>query len=220
MTEVQSQPTPATRTAGALAIVTGIAALALLAAHPEGGGNTFAEYMKSEAATRVMSGIVHGGFIFVLSLQIVAYAMLSGRLGLSRISTMAGLVFFACGAAFMSGNLLMDGLTSPGVAVRYLPVPDKVDYARSLFVLIANMTRFMMPIGLAFQSAAIAAWGWALTAAGRRALGLFAILMGTATVVAIGANAILLFNPFVLMGAIVATAVWAIAVGIAMVRGL
>lgn len=206
------------RATGFLSIATGIAAFALLANHPGGDARTFADILKNEAANQAMNAIVHGGFIVVVALETVCYAVLSARLGFSRITAIAGLVFFAFGAAFLSGSLLLDGLTSPAVAARYLAAPNKIDFARSLFILIGATISFLMPIGLAFQSAAIACWGWALTASGKsRVAGVFGIALGGVLLAALAANFVA-SNPFVLMGAIAATAVWAIIVGIVLLR--
>ena len=204
---------PRTRSVGLVSIVSGIAAIALLANHPGEAAQTFADVLKNEAANRLMDGVVHGGFIAVLALQLVCYSIFSARLGLSRAMTIAGLVFFAMGTAFMSASLLIDGLATPAIAMRNLAAPAKLEYAKSLFVLMGTLVGFLMPIGLMFQSAAIAAWGWATTASGQsRVAGMFGIVMGGLMIAALGAN-FAVMNPFVLMGAIAGTALWAIVVG-------
>ena len=209
---------PRTRSVGLIAIMSGIAAIALLANHPEGTAQTFADVLKSEAANRLMDGVVHGGFIAVLGLQLVCYSIFSARLGLSRAPTVAGLVFFAMGAAFLSASMLIDGLATPAIAARYLAAPAKLEYAKSLFVLMSTLVGFLMPIGLMFQSAAIAAWGWALTASRQsRSAGLFGLLLGGVMFAALGAS-FALMNPFVLMGAITGTALWTIVVGAFLMR--
>lgn len=206
-----------TRGIGLLTVATGIAAFALLAAHPAENARTFAEVVQNEAAGQLVSGIVHGGFIVVLTLQAVCYAVFSGRLGLQRPAAVAGLVFFAIGTAFFCGSLLMDGLVTPAIAARYVTKPDKIESARALFILMSVMTSFLMPIGLTFQSAAIAAWGWALTASGRRAAGLFGIVLGVVMVVALVASFVM-GNPLAMMAAIIATGAWAITAGMLMIR--
>ena len=69
-----------------------------------------------------------------------------------------------------------------------------------------------MPIGLALQSAGIAAWGWALTASGSRAAGLTGLVLGSLCIAALGAG-FALGNPMAMMGALAAMAVWAMVVG-------
>ena len=205
-----------TRGIGMLTVATGLAAFALLAAHPAENARTFAEVVQNEAAGQLMSAIVHGGFIVVLALQAVCYAVFSGRLGLQRSATVAGLVFFALGTAFFCGSLLMDGLVTPAIAARYVARPDKIESARALFILMSAMTSFLMPIGLTFQSAAIAAWGWALTATGPRTAGLWCLVLGVVMVGALVAS-VAMANPFAMMGAIVATGVWALVTGTLMI---
>lgn len=215
-TKDHSAPAP-TRGVGLLTIATGIAGFALLALHPGGEARDFAGMVKEEAAGQFMNAVVHGGFIAVLTVQMVCYAVLSRRLGLSRTAAVAGLVFFAAGAAFMAGSLLLDGLVTPAIAARYVTKPDKIESARVLFVLIGTSVSFLMPIGLAFQSAAIAAWGWALTASGSRAAGLFGLVLGLALIAALAAS-FAMGNPMLMMGAIVGTSVWAVVAGIVLMR--
>lgn len=202
---------------GVLAIATGIAGIALLAFHPGGAATDFAGVLKEEAANRAADALVHGGFIVVLALQTVCYAMLSARLGLTRTVVVAALVFFAFGAAFLSGSMLVDGLMTPAIAARYVSKPDKIETARALFVLMGTAISFLMPVGLAFQSAAVAAWGWALTASGSRGLGLAALATGTLMIAAMVAG-LATMNPVALMIGIAGSAMWAMLAGIALLR--
>lgn len=208
---------PRPRGIGLLAIATGIAGFGLLAFHPGGAATDFAGVLKEEAANRAADALVHGGFIAVLALQMVCYAILSARLGLTRGTVMAALVFFAFGAAFLSGSMLVDGLMTPAIAARYVGKPDKIESARALFVLMGTAISFLMPVGLAFQSAAVTAWGWALTASGSRSLGLAAMAIGATMVMAMVAG-FLTMNPIALMAGIVGTAMWAVLAGTALLR--
>jgi hypothetical protein len=198
---------------GGLAIFAGIAALVLLANHPSDAAHSFAEMLKSEAANRFADGVVHGGFIVVLALQTICYAVFTRRLGWSCPAALAGFVFFAAGAMFLSGSMAIDGFVGPAVAAHYLPSPDKLDRAQSLFVLIGTMISVLMPMGLLFQSAAIAAWSWALAKTGRRAAGRLGLFASSLTIAALAPGFVHL-NPFVLMGAIVETSVWSIFAGV------
>lgn len=213
-----NQTWPKERAAGILTIATGVAALVLLALHPGGDARNFADVLKDEAGHQLANAIVHGGFIVVLALQMVCYAVLSGRLGWQRPVTIAGVVFFAMGVAFFSASLLLDGLVTPAIAARYLAKPDKIESARVLLVLLGTLVSFLMPIALAFQSAAIAAWGWALNASGARGAGLTGLALGGLMIAAVIAS-FALGNPMALMGAIVAAAVWAFVSGTTMMRG-
>ncbi len=204
------------RAVGLLLIATAVASLALLANHPEVHAHSFAEVLKQEAANRGIDALVHGGFIAVLAMQLVCYAIFSQRLRLRRPPVVAGLVFFTAGAAFLAASMVLDGLVTPAIAVRFLMAPDKQDYAKSILVLIGALIGVLMPIGLAFQSFGVAAWGIALLIRGSsRIVGAFGLLLGIGIT---GALAALAMNPFVLMGAIVGLAVWAAAVGLQLMR--
>jgi hypothetical protein len=206
--------TPA-RATGLLAIATGLAAIGLLAFHPGGDARNFAEVLRDEAANRLADAIVHGGFVAVLALQAICYAVLSMRIGRAAV---AGLVFFAFGAAFLSASMVLDGLATPALAVKYLAAPEKIEFAKSLFALVGTLISLLMPIGLAFQSAAIAAWGTALAASGvSRIAGALGLVLGGASFAALAATAGAM-NPFVLMAAIAAASVWAIVAGIVLLR--
>jgi hypothetical protein len=207
--------TPA-RAAGILSIATGIATVALLANHPGGDAHTFADVLKDEAANRTMDAVVHGGFVVVLALQAICYATLSARIGRGAIT---GLVFFAFGAAFLSASMVLDGLVTPALAVKYLAAPQKIEFAKSLFALVGTLIGLLMPIGLAFQSAAVGAWGVALTTSGiSRIAGIIGLALGAAAFVALAATAGTL-NPLVLMGVLAVTALWAVVAGFVLLRG-
>jgi hypothetical protein len=213
-----AMPAPALpRGIGLLAIATGIAGFGLLAFHPGGAATDFAGVLKEEAANQAADAMVHGGFIVVLALQTVCYAMLSARLGLTRGVVVAALVFFAFGAAFLSGSMLVDGLMTPAIAARYVVKPEKIEAARVLFVLMGTAISFLMPIGLAFQSAAVTAWGWALTASGSRSLGLATLAVGTIMIAAMVAG-FATMNTMALMVGIAGSAVWAVLAGAALLR--
>ena len=209
---------PQHRAVGVLIIATSVLSLALLALHPGGDAKTFADVLKNEASNRLADGIVHGGFIAVLAVQLVCYVVFSARLGLSRATTIAGLVFFAMGAMFLCGSMVLDGLATPAVAARYLAAPAKIEFAKALFVLIGTLIGVLMPIGLMFQSAAIAMWGWALAESRQSPkLGYASAAVGTALVAVLtmgfGAS-----NPIILMSALVVTAGWAATVGVLLIR--
>lgn len=205
------------RGVGLLAIATGIVAFALLAFHPGGDAHDFAGVLKEEAANRGMDALVHGGFIVVLALQTVCYAMFSARLGWQRPAAVAGFVFFCAGAIFLAGSMVLDGLVTPAVAARYLAAPAKIEFARALFVLVGALIGVLMPAGIAFQAGAFAAWGTALMGSGRRVAGAFGVLLGVAMIAGVAAG-IATANPVALMGGIVGTAVWAIVGGATMMR--
>ena len=195
------------RTAGILLLLTALASLALLAAHPGETATTFAGVLKEEVANRSVAGPVHGGYIAVLVLQIIGYAKLSARLDLRRLLPLAGIVFFAAGTVFLSASLLLDGLVIPALAARYADVPAKIESARALFVFCETAIGFLMPIGLMFQGASIASWGAALWRRSRIAGGI-GVLFGLLMLGALTAN-FARPNPVFLMGSLIAPMLWA-----------
>ncbi|HEX3672930.1 MAG TPA: hypothetical protein VHU87_01530 [Rhizomicrobium sp.] len=144
--------------------------------------------------------------------EIVCYLVLTLRL--RRLTALAGMAFFAVGVALLSGSLVTDGLVIPAIAAKYVALPAKLETARSLFLLCSSFIRVLMPMGLAFQAAAMAAWSWALLRSGvARALGVCGLAAGGALLAAIGAQA---QNPLVPMAAIGVLALWALGVGVVM----
>lgn len=204
-----------TRAVAVLSMAAGVASLALLAMHPGGQARDFAAVLREETANQMEDALVHGGFIVVSALQLVCYVVFSMRLGLHRAAVAAGLVFFAIGAAFLCDSMVMDGLVTPAIAAKYVGAPDKADFAKSLFVLIGALIGVLMPAGLFFQSLGVASWGFALlrSPSPSRVAGALAVTIGA---VIVGALAVTFgrLDPLVLMGGIVALAVWAFAAGV------
>ncbi|MGD0864949.1 MAG: hypothetical protein ABSA49_05280 [Rhizomicrobium sp.] len=198
----------AERTAGILLLLTAFASLALFAAHPDETATTFAGVLKEEAANRSVAAAVHGGYIAVLVLQIVGYARLSARLDLRRLAPLAGFVFFAAGTVILSASLLLDGLVIPALAARYADVPAKIESARTLFVFCETAIGLLMPMGLAFQGAAIAGWGAALWHTSSRIAGAIGLLSGLGMIAALTVN-LARPNPMLLMGTLVVPMLWA-----------
>jgi hypothetical protein len=203
---------------GLLAIATGIAAFVLLANHPGDSAKTFADMLRNEAAGRAADAFVHGGFIVVLALQTICYAALSARIGWTRLAAAAGLVLFAFGAAFLSASMVLDGLVTPALAARYVNEPANIDYAKALFRLVGTLIGLLMPIGIAFQSVAIASWGWALIASRvSRVAGVLGLVLGGAAFAGLAITAGTM-NPLALMGGIAATSLWAVVSGVVLLR--
>ncbi len=206
------------RLAGIGAILTGLGSLALLALHPMERANSFAEVVQNEAAGLAQNAIVHGGFLVVLALQLVCYGVFSTKLSRARLASRAGFTFFAVGVAWLSLSMLFDGLVTPAVAARYVAAPDKIESARPLFVFIGAIVGRVMPIGLAFQAAAMLAWSASLFSnkfaiSGVAGLALGALLGGA---IYLGAFAGMIMA---MMGAFLLTALWAVVVGVVLVRG-
>lgn len=212
---------PSISVAGLVAVVSGLLGFGLLAVHPAGDARNFAELLQQEASNQAMDALVHGGFIFILAAQLACYSIFTRAAAATHGAALAGLALFAFGSVFLGLSLLVDGLLTPAIAAQYAvaAAAEKIDYAKSLFVLTGNMVRFLMPVGLALQATALIAWGWALFA-GRlsRPAGLFGLGAGSLIVAALVVG-VATMNALALMGAIVGMATWAMVVGAVMIRG-
>jgi len=204
------------RSAGNLALTAAIASVALALLHPASQARSFPDFVMEEANNQRMDILVHGGFIFVFAIQLICYGELSRRLDNGRLAARSAYIFFTLGVAWISLNLLFDGLIQPMVAVRY-GTADQIETGRSLFVLIGALGRFVMPIGLTFLALSVLAWGWALieakvTILGRLALGLGALL---AVLIILGISAGM---PMAFMGVFFGMALWGGLAGAALRR--
>jgi hypothetical protein len=206
-----------TRITGFITLATGLAALVLLAFHPGGQATDFAGVLKEEAANRAINAMVHGGFILVLAIQLACYAIFAGRLGWTKPLAVAGMVFVAVGAGLQMASLLVDGLMIPQIAARYVAAaPDRLPYARSLFLLCGTAVQLLMPMGLFFQGAGVTSWGGALAGI-RRGSGIAAVMAGA--LAALAAAAVLASGQMMLLFvAIVLLAAFAGIAGLALVR--
>jgi hypothetical protein len=202
------------RLVGALAIATSIAGFALLAAHPGEQARTFAEVVQEEARNQQQNLIVHGGYVIVLSVQLLCFGVLSEALSGARLASRAGFTFFAIGAAWMCVSLLFDGLIAPAVAARYAGQPETV---APLFSLIGAVVRFAMPLGLGFQAAGVCCWGAAMLTLGQRIGGGVAMLLGAGAIAAVFAGAIGGVEA-ALMAAFAAIVLWPMVAGLVLVR--
>jgi hypothetical protein len=192
--------------AGIVLGLTGLAQIVLLTLHPAPDAHGFAGMLRSEAAARAINAVVHGGFIVVLAIQLVCYALLSARLGKSRAATLAGLVFFVMGSAFLVASLAIDGLIFPALAQRFVPKSiDEQNTLRGVFAFTAATIGILLPMGLSFQGAGLLAWSVRLFA-GSRLAGSAAIIAAAAV---IAAGILALSNPFFVFAGIVVAALWA-----------
>ena len=204
-------------------VLAGCAAISLLllAVHPGGSPQTFAEVLKDEAANQGPDALVHGGFVALLAIQMACFATLAARLGAGRGRVLAALVFTACGSTALAGSMIFDGLVTPAVAAKYLAAPaDKLEAARTLISLCGLMVRFLMPMGLAFQAVAALAWSASLLGRGwpARWVAILGAASGVGTLAALAAT-ITEPSPLVLMGGIAAQSLWTAATGALMARG-
>jgi len=140
------------------------AMIALLANHPHGGAQTFAEVLRIEAREQTAAAVVHGGFIATLAVLTACLSFLCRDLGAHRVAVTSGFIAFCIGTGVMIASLLIDGLVIPAIAVRYVDVatPEALASARTIFVLCGTLIGFLMPMALAFQGLAMIGISYAL----------------------------------------------------------
>ncbi len=202
---------------GAGLIACGVASVALLAGHPGAGGSpVLADVLRSEAAEAGADALVHGGFVLVLTLELVGFAALAVRAGPRRTSVLAAMLFALVGSGLLAGSMVVDGLITPAIAARYAVAPAaKQEAARALLVLIGAAISVLMPMGLAFLGAAALSWGAALAPmrGAARLGGAAALALGALTLAGAGAS-VTAGGMIGLLVALLASAAWAAAAGV------
>jgi hypothetical protein len=206
------------RLAGAFAFCS-LATLTLLANHPMPGGHTLVDRIQAEARNQFVDGLVHGGFIVTLSVLIVCFALLARALSVARLPAVAGFVAFCVGCGALMGSMILDGFVIPAIAVRFSDIgnADGLNKGETLLILCGTLIRFLMPMGLLFQAAAMLSWSAAIVGSRGwlRAAGVFGLAAG---ILLIGAMLVPLprLREHVLLGGIVVLALWYLAIAAAL----
>ena len=112
------------------------------------------------------------------------------------------------------GSMIVDGFVIPAIAVRFYATgnEDALTRVETLFILCGTLIRFLMPMGLLFQGAAMLSWsaaivgsrGWPLV------VGTFGVAGGIGLLVAVLAP-LPQMREHILLGGIVVLAVWYLA---------
>jgi hypothetical protein len=189
-----------------------LASLTLLANHPSGSPGSFADLIKDEAAHQVIDGVVHGGFCITLVALIICFVFLSRFLGLAKTSVVIGLVCFCAGCGALIPSMVLDGFATPAIAVRLAGVDD-LQPAKTLFILVGTLIRFLMPMGLLFQFVAMLSWSWAIVKRPgfARAVGFLGSVVATILIVAIFTIPTAMVA-HVILGGIALQAIWYLAI--------
>jgi hypothetical protein len=192
--------------------VCALASLTLLANHPGGNPGSFADLIKDEAAHQVIDGVVHGGFVITLVALIVCFVFLSRFLGLAKPPVVIGLVCFCVGCGALMASMVLDGFAIPAIAVRFASTDD-LQAAKTLFVLVGTLIRFLMPMGLLFQFVAMLSWSWAIVKRPglSRAVGLLGSAVAIILIVAIFAIPAAM-AAHVILGGVALQAIWYLAI--------
>lgn len=199
--------------AAALALCS-LATLALLASHPGGGAGSLADVLRDEAHSVLINGIVHGGFIVTLAALIVCFVLLSRRLGSGRVTVVIALAAFCIGCGLLIASMILDGLVTPALAVRFVDSgsADSLIMARTLLIFCGTVIRFLMPIGMLFQSAAMLGWSVAIlrSPGWRRGAAIFGLVAGIVLIAGLLAAPPAL-TAHVLLAGIAVQAIWYLA---------
>jgi hypothetical protein len=189
-----------------------LTSLTLLANHPSGSPGSFADLIKDEAAHQVIDGVVHGGFVITLVALIICFVLLSRFLGSAKPSVVIGLVCFCVGCSALIASMVLDGFATPAIAARFAGVED-LQPAKTLFVLVGTLIRFLMPMGLLFQFVAMLSWSWAIVKRPgfARAVGLFGMAVAISLIVAIIGTPVAM-AAHVILGGIALLAFWYLAI--------
>ena len=192
--------------------VCALASLTLLANHPGGDPVSFSNLIKEEAAHQVIDGVVHGGFVVTLVALIVCFVIFSRFLGTAKPLVVIGLVCFCAGSGALMASMVLDGFVIPAIAVRLASVKD-LQPAKTLFILVGTLIRFLMPMGLLFQFVAMLSWSLAIV--NRLGLARAVGLLGSAVAILLIAAIFAIptaMAAHVLLGGIALQAIWYLAI--------
>jgi hypothetical protein len=141
------------RVLGAAFALCGAACLMLMLNHPRNPVQTFPDLLKSEAQNQFVDAFVHGGFMVTLGVLAVCMVLLGRRLGSTKVSVVIGLMAFLAGCAVLAASMTLDGLVTPALAARFAGTDNAEDLhtAKTLFILLGMLIRFLMPIGFLLQ---------------------------------------------------------------------
>ena len=194
--------------------VCALASLTLLANHPGGNPGSFADLIKDEAAHQVIDGVVHGGFVVTLVALTICSVFLSRLLGLAKPPVVIGLVCFGAGCCALIASMVLDGFATPAIAARFAGVDD-LQPAKTLFILVGTLIRFLMPMGLLFQFVAMLSWSWAIVKKPglSRAVGLLGSVVAITLIVAILAIPTAMAAHVILAG-VALQAIWYLAIAV------
>lgn len=189
-----------------------LASLTLLASHPSGSPGRFADLVRDEAAHQVIDGVVHGSFVVTLVALIICFVLWSRFVGLAKPPVVIGLVCFCVGCGALIASMVLDGFATPAIAVRFASTDD-LQPAKTLFVLVGTLIRFLMPMGLLFQFVAMLSWSSVIVKGPglARAVGLVGLVTPIFLVVALFAVPSVMAAHVILAG-VALQAIWYLAI--------
>ena len=219
------------------AVATGTLLVSHIAGAGAGGGRSFAEMLKAEAANQLSDAFIHGGFIVTLCALMVCFTIWSRMLGPGRVPVIVGMVTFCVGCGGLIASMLVDGFVSPAIAARFADAVvvtagtgaggaatdgaatmGGVAMARVLLIFCGTLIRFLMPLGLSVQAVAMVSWSSVLMAGGSvaRVVGSFGAICAVGTLVVLLAFPHLSMH--LLPGAILGQVIWYLGVAVVLWR--
>jgi hypothetical protein len=174
--------------AGLIILAGSALAVVLFMNHPEirvGGTHSPTDLAAAFTSIAAQMQMVHGGLAVIFCFQTVALARFSQRLGLDRLSVLAGLGFFAIGTVFLILGAILEGFAAGNLAAQCASVAQPCNAAlpgllKVLFAILDSVTKVWM----AAYAIAIASWALALlTGRGaERVVGLLGVIACAAPV--------------------------------------
>ena len=212
-----------TRGAGCAIAVSAIASIVFVAIDQTASGKDALSIMQSMVKIQTSHQLVHVVMMACLSGFLYGYSVLSQRLGLQRAPVLIGLVSYALGTVLMLLATVIDGFVSTDAAVMFLRSGSPAAIEQG-FQIVNVLSGVLLPdlarVAWVLQSVAAVAWACALLRERGmpRAIGVIGLLAGglpAAIVFVVGSH----MTDAVVVGILLAQAVWNLAAATLLIRG-
>lgn len=172
---------------GAIALILGaVSGIITLTFHPSGSGAHHVTPAQFEILIAVVVG-VHALAIAGLPFSFVGTLVLSRRLDSRNRVSLVALVIYAFGLVAIMAAATMSGLVTPGILRRMVAHDPSSDQWRMLAEYTHMINQGFAKIGAIASCVAIALWSFLIAKNGtlKRAIGLYGLLIGIITIIAI-----------------------------------
>ncbi|HLP84576.1 MAG TPA: hypothetical protein VK157_09525 [Phycisphaerales bacterium] len=215
-----SQPT-SDRVYGWTLISLALLTVAAMSQHPHptrSGAQGFAQEFSEKATVNV---VVHGSLIALSTLTVVVMVRFAERLGLrERLTTRAGLAAYIVGTLALCVAASINGLLLTRLAQRFVDAPaDELAMLETLRILCKHGNFVADIVGIVSLCVAMCVWSVDVLTRGPRWLAAVGLVAGVTPLALLGTGCM----PMTVAGMatfVVLHAVWCVAVGVALVRGL
>jgi len=149
----------------------------------------------------------------ISAVLVACLAGLARILGSARMAVTMGLVAFCVGAGALMMSMGLDGLVIPAIAARCLRenTPAALASAQTLLLFCGTCIKFLMPIGLLFECAAMLSYSVVMIAHRWLWTGWIGILAGSA---ALSVSLLFGFGTVLVFGGMLALCVWYLGVAV------